>query len=228
MGTNGIDPIVQLTERQKCPTSPTKRKYANSDEAREAARHRTAESGIDIIAYACPGCGLFHLSKKVKGSDVVVPASVGITTGALRKLTTGLERIDYPERRELPPEGPTMPGNPEAKRKALAAFLENREAVSTSEIALAVGIGRHSVTKYMNEIGWKIGRGPGATWRRPPKLDIVPNAELEAAIARHPSSPRPDDWWAIEAFPPGISVQDYLLTLKTAGLVVEVRVRRAP
>lgn len=230
-GTNGLDPRDQLIEKSKCPSSPTKKKYLNSEEAWEAARHRTAESGIDIVAYACPGCGHFHLSKKTTGSDVVVKAPIGITTGALRKITPD-RRVVLTGRTELPPEGPIVPGNPDARRKALAAFLEGKDTASTAEVVVGVGIGRHSVAKYMSEIGWRIGRGPGAKWTRQPVLAVLPatgeDSELEASIARHPSSStRHDDWWLIDAFPPGVSVHDYLLTLKTAGLVVEVRVRRA-
>lgn len=230
MGTNGIDPLVQLADRQKCPDSPTKRKYLHSEEAHEAARRRSMESGIDIVAYACPGCGHFHLSKKATGSDVVVKAPVGISTGALRKKTF-TATTPLPERRELPPEGPIIPGNVEARRKALAIFLEGRDTVSTAEVVMGVGLSRHIVSKYMGEVGWRIGRGPGARWQKQPTLEALPAAEdseLEASIARHPSSStRQDEWWTIEAFPPGVSVQDYLLTLKTAGLAVEVRVRRA-
>lgn len=231
-GTNGLDPRDQLIEKSKCPSSPTKRKYPNSEEAWEAARYRTAESGIEIVAYACPGCGYFHLSKKVKGSDVVVKAPVGISTGALRAKTPSIMIGDF-HREELPPEGPIVPGNVEARRKALASFLEGVDSVSTAEIVVGVGIGRHSVAKYMGELGWRIGRGPGAKWQRQPGLTALPaitgeDSELEAAMSRHPSSrTSQDEWWTIEAFPPGVSVHDYLLTLKTAGLIVEVRVRRA-
>jgi hypothetical protein len=58
------------------------------------------------------------------------------------------------------------------------------------------------------------------------KAQAFADDELDAAIGRHPAGRA--EWWTIEAFPPGVSVHDYLLTLKTAGLIVEVRVRRAP
>ena len=237
-GPNGLDPRDQLAEKAKCPLSPTKRKYLHSEEAWDAAHHRSAESGLEIVAYACPGCGHFHLSRKAKGSDVVVKAPVGISTGALRKNAAALSAFNgainaLTERKELPPEGPPVPSNVAARRKVLMNFLEGKDEVSTDDVARVLQASRHTVWKYMNELGWKSSRGPGAMWRPRPKLTAVEDTgqstgdvELEASIARHPAS-RGQEWWLIEAFPPGISVQDYLLTLKTAGLVVEVRVRRA-
>ena len=228
MGTNGIDPRDQLIERSKCQASPTKRKYQSSEEAWEAAKYRTAESGIEIIAYACPSCGHFHLSKKVKGSDVVVKAPVGITTGALRKNTPQIEISDFTPRRELPPEGPIVPANPDARRRVLSDYLTDKEAVSSDEIIHLLSCSRHSAAKYLSEIGWKAERGPGAKWRRKTSLSLLPApvqpTELDQAIARHPSAQ--PQWRVIEAFPPGVTVHDYLLTLKTVGLIVEVRVRQ--
>lgn len=236
MGSNGINPVDQWREGQKCPDSPTKKRFRNSDEAWEAARLRSEETGLQIVAYLCAGCGGAHLSRKVKGSDVAVKAPVGITTGALRKkVGTFLQAPSaLSERRELPQtEGPIMPGNAAARRKMLAKFLEGRDSVTTAEIMVGIGTSRHSVARYMGEIGWTIGRGPGARWRPAPKLEALPtvdaeDSELAAAIARHPSSRTSQDWWTIDSFPSGVSVHDYLLTLKTAGLIVEVRVRRAP
>lgn len=238
MGTNGIDPATQLRDLNKCPTAPTKARYYSSEAAWTAANKRSVEAGLDIIAYACPGCGYFHLSKKVKGSDVVVKAPVGITTGALRKAFVG-EPLIIPERKELPMDGPIVPANPDARRKMLGEYLEDKEAVSTDEILSLLSCSRHSVSKYMAEAGWKSERGPGARWRRRMdegdgdglvrRLKPVQSTELEASILRHPAAQslqnRPDSW-VIEQFPTDVNVRTYLHTLALAGLTVEVRAWR--
>jgi hypothetical protein len=227
MGTNGL-PVTQT--RKKCPDAPTKAQYLSTDAAWTAANKRSVEAGLDIIAYACPGCGYFHLSRKVKGSDVVVAAPIGITTGALRKKSQSLHPL--PERKEIPVEGPIVPANPDARRKVLGEYLGDKDAVSTEEILSLLGCSRHSMSKYMSEAGWRSERGPGARWRprataEPVRaLKPVQSTELDAAILRHPAAQslqhRPDSW-VIEQFPADVSVRTFMQTLSLAGLTVEVR-----
>jgi hypothetical protein len=228
MGTNGLDPVAQLHERQKCKDAPTKKKYPTLDEAEEAAADSSRRANRTIVPYLCPGCGHYHLTGKTTGSDVAFREGGAIKTDALKVRESTYKKPTVAERIEVvPPE--TIPANPAARRKVLAEFLEGRDSVGTDEVRDALQVSRHTVWKYMSELGWKATRGPGAVWRplhaRLTVVEDVPDTDqLEAAILRHPAG---QEWWLIEAFPPGVSVHDYLLTLKTAGLVVEVRARRA-
>lgn len=230
-GDNGLTPGEQLANRTKCPEHPTKRKITALDEAEEAAAEASKKAGRTIVPYACAGCGYYHVTGKTNGSDVVHAGKGGtIKTAAMDMREATYARTTVAERVQLVPSE-VVPSNVAARRKVLIGYLADRTEVSTDEVAEVLHASRHTVWKYMNELGWKSSRGPGAMWR--PKLVALEGAgksagdeELDAAILRHPAS-RGQEWWQIDAFPPGVSVHDYLLTLKTAGLVVEVRVRRA-
>jgi hypothetical protein len=185
------------------------------------------ETGIDIVAYACPGCGYFHLSKKANGSDVVVKADVGITTGALRKLSSGLEKIEYPERANVTP---IVPGNKEARQKALALYLKERDTATGGELLKVLGIkSTSSLGPYMREQGWEVSsHGRGAYWRRAGASApvVVIKTPREQSIARHPSAQ--DAGWRPASFtdiPESMTVKDLFFAYKAAGLEMQIRVR---
>jgi hypothetical protein len=233
MGSNGLSPLEQLREKNKCPDSPTKRKYHDSDSAWDAARESTSRNGLEIVAYACPGCGAFHLTKKVKGSDVVVKADVGITTGALRRLAPNEyappERVDMSE---------IVPGNRASREKTLDAYLEGKTEVTTDEVCILLSIGFSSVGRtYMIPRGWVNTKGRNARWVKegadvnpivpitpPPVAAIKP---LEQSIARHPA--KGEGWRPIDvtSLPPNATIEDLFGIYKAAGLTLELRVRES-
>ena len=135
MGPQRIDCGEYCERKTKCPASPTKRQYLDTKEAWKAAGLRSQETGLDIVAYACPDCGYFHLTKKVKGSDVVVNADVGITTGALRKKMENRGMTFTPPKRvEVPNETPIKPGNPEAEAEDHRRVRGNARSATTREL----------------------------------------------------------------------------------------------
>ncbi len=58
-----------------CPATPNKRKYRTSDYAYGVADGVLRRSGVRLAVYACAACGWFHLTRKVMGSDVVLPGT---------------------------------------------------------------------------------------------------------------------------------------------------------
>lgn len=235
--TNGLNPIEQLSERQKCPTNPTKRKYKTLAEAEDAAATSSARAHRTIVPYACAGCGFFHLTSKSAGSDEAYADSKGaIKTTALQVRESSHIKPVIPERREIVSDE-VIPANMAARRKVLVNFLEGCTEVSTDEVIQLLHCSRHSAQRLLHDLGWKASRGPGAVWRPKVTLQAVEGAgksagdPVDGSIARHPAGKGqvdfpPQDSWVIEAFPPNLSVHDYLLTLKTAGLAVQVRAWR--
>ncbi len=60
-----------------CPGTPYKRKYRTSDFAWMVALGVYETKGVLLAVYACADCGWFHLTKKIDGSDVVLPGEDG-------------------------------------------------------------------------------------------------------------------------------------------------------
>lgn len=157
-GSNGLKPHEVLQTRAKCPDSPTKKRYKTYDEAWDAARERSIEAKLEIVAYLCGGCGYFHLTKKSTGTDVALSrgAATGLTTPSTRKQLTAVPIIRVSERRELPlEEGPIVPGNKEARRKILAEYLSDNPQPFTSDITEAIpGVTPHTLRQDLAELGY--------------------------------------------------------------------------
>ncbi|QDH93121.1 helix-turn-helix DNA binding domain protein [Microbacterium phage Margaery] len=174
-GSNGLRPIENLAERQKCPEAPTKRKFTTTTEAWTEARKRTAESGIDIAPYACAGCGFYHLTKKVTGSDTLTRQEGGkVVTGAQRKNAHPVfgstpERVTLPE-----PEEEPMPGNHDARVKFALAVLEHNPEPTTADIQAACGCSKDAVRTVMHELGYRNTKGRHAVWRKPAEPEPEP------------------------------------------------------
>lgn len=45
-GPNGLHPVANLAERQKCPLAPTKRRYIDGSEAGREAQKRAKSTGL--------------------------------------------------------------------------------------------------------------------------------------------------------------------------------------
>lgn len=253
MGSNGLDPVAQWNARQKCPDAPTKKRYTTSEEAWEAARIRTKETGIEIAAYLCPGCGGSHLTKKVDGSDIAVMAPVGVTTGSLRK--SFAQGFSQPvERVEVISDAPIIPGNKAAREAALDAYLDGKDEVRSSELVEVMGISAYSaIGVYMRERGWTTTRGRHAKWTRPgsqPMLSVVTPmyreamasvaldrdqtfALVEASVDRHPAGkaiPQPEkgaEWRPVDLkpMPATTTLKDLFDIYRAAGLEMRIEVR---
>jgi len=174
MGTNGLDPMSQLRERDKCKLVPNKLIYKNSEEAWAKALERSRETHLKIVPYACDGCGWFHLTSSDKVNDKVVPAQVGISTTTLRKKTP-VTTATIPIRKDMTPEGPTIPANFDAKVKMAKAYLKGKQSATTEGIKEALGeISKNSLSRVMREIGWYNTRGRNPLWK--------PESEKKTAI----------------------------------------------
>jgi hypothetical protein len=138
-GSNGLKPHEVLARKDKCPDSPSKHRYQTADEAWAAARERSKETGLEIVAYLCAGCGYSHLTKNSKGSDVIARTPIGVTTGAARKKLAAVPTITRPARVNLEvEEGPIVPGNKDARRKVLAQYLTENPEPAMAELQAAV------------------------------------------------------------------------------------------
>lgn len=192
-GPSGLRPLEHLAERRKCPDTPSKHRYTSAGEAIEAAERRTVEASMPIVAYACPGCGGYHLTKKREGSDVLIPGATVRTRSTARHRhpaqglpTRNLEVL------------PIVPGNRAARARMLTDWLSTHPRPSTTEICEAGIVGltsRTSVSKHMRELGWSVPKGPRGRWR-PTSTEAIttaveartaepmPRAEAEVIIAR--------------------------------------------
>lgn len=170
-GSNGLAPIVNVSARAKCPDSPTKKKFLTSDEAWAEAHTRSEQAGVPIAPYACAGCGAFHLTRKVDGSDVLTRQDGGnVVTGALRKRGRNHPVFSgVTERRILPePEStePPIPGNRDARLKVLREWLSDEREPTTNEVNEVLGgsIARDTSRDLMRSLGYRNTGGRSARW----------------------------------------------------------------
>jgi len=239
MGSNGLRPQVRA---MKCAT-PEKRKYHTFDSAWDAARAASLRASIEIVAYLCADCGSYHLTRKVDGSDVAVTTNEdGVSTGALRKNSPKYE-FTPPERVALP-KPITLTEQGQVKLEVLKEYLKDRDTVTSSQICEVLDIKSYSSTsKYLRSAGWvSSGRGRSAYWTKPgvevkPIVSIAPKpkppvtrsidmAQVDAAIARHPSS-QGASWRPVnyEKFSITMTLSTLVEVYESAGLEVRLQVR---
>jgi hypothetical protein len=165
-GSNGLPAIANLAERQKCPDAPTKRKFTTTEEAWTEARKRSQDAGLDIAPYACPGCGGYHLTKKVTGSDTLTRQEGGrVVTGALRRKSKHPVHAPAVIRQTLPePEADPVPGNHDARIKFVNALLEHNPEPTTADVQAALDCSKETARKVMTEIGYRNTKGRHAHW----------------------------------------------------------------
>lgn len=180
-GSNGLPAIANLADRQKCPEAPSKRKFATTEEAWAEARKRTADSGIDIAPYACPGCGGYHLTKKVTGSDTLTRQEGGkVVTGAQRRNSRHPVHAPTIVRQTLPePEEEPTPGNHDARVKFANRLLEHNPEPTTTEVQAALACSKDIVRTVMQGLGYVNTKGRHARWR---KAEAIHEAAREAAL----------------------------------------------
>lgn len=164
-GSNGLSPIEVLADRQKCPEAPTKKKYRTTDEAWTAARERREDTGLDIAPYACSGCGYYHLTKKVTGSDTLTRQTVALAvTGAQRKSNHPVfarvpERVTLPE-----PETPPVPGDRDTRLRAARALVAETPEPTSAEVRDALACSNDTARDVMRLLGYENTKGRNARW----------------------------------------------------------------
>lgn len=195
----------------KCAAHPTKRIWRDAHEAIKEAEVKSEINRIPIVAYRCDSCGEIHHCKRENA-----------------RAGTILER-EAPERNW---EVFTLKGgNADARLKLLAAYLDDKESVTTNDVVEAMEWHRHTVGEHMRTLGWRVNRGPGAKWFPPlPSANVTPlvqpEAPIELAKRRHPSAQ--DAGWRpmtqagkLHHLPLG----DIVETLKAVGLELRIQIR---
>lgn len=171
--------ISTLEALQKCPDSPSKRKYLTSADAAEAGIRRTRETGILIQPYACPGCGYFHLSRSTRTDRLVSSHDGLVLTAGMQKRELYPAKAPLPERKDmseiLAMERPIVPVNMAAREKIAREYLEGKVRVQTGEIMDLLGVGRGPASNVMNALGWHGKRGTTGGWYAPDY--VAPEAE---------------------------------------------------
>lgn len=239
-GKNGATPYQNLAHQQgkrvfevnaelehsKCAAHPTKRAWKSEAEAIREAEARSEAARMPIVAYRCESCKDIHLCKRANAR----PGSI-------------LER-EEPVRAELP----AIPGNTDAKQKALDEYLAGRTSATTEELLAVIGVGHSkSLTRYMAGRPWHNTRGRNARWvpdadqstapagfeifdRKTRQLkpvdkpvDVTP---IDLAKRRHPSS-QDVGWRPMTRIDPirHMPLGDLLDTLLAAGMEVRIQVR---
>lgn len=203
--------MAETIALEKCPSRPSKRRWASIHEAWDAADARTEEVGIEIVPYRCDDCGFLHLTKRTGG-------------------TSEIERRSGAE--VFPPT------NPPTRRAALRTFLEGRTEVASIEVREALDFSQHTTSKYMMELGWVNSGGRTAKWRptgalapTEVKLHAVEkpvDKPVDMSMRRHPAS-RDAGWRQMENLDPlrHMALGDLLDTLRAAGMEVRITVREA-
>lgn len=209
MSTNGLPALDNYRNKQKCPDSPTKKKYATLAAAKEAARESSSRAKMSIDAYACPGCGFYHLTRKVDGSDIVREDGASLLTASMKRHPAGNARVERSDDPELYP-----PGNFEAREKRLAEYaVENPGALSVAEVQLFLGVSVDTARETMRKAGFQPKRGPGARWDPPqPVEESVDDIE-------------DSDWRTPTSFPAHVTIDDYVRAMDGVGLAVRIQVR---
>jgi hypothetical protein len=161
MGTNGA--ILVDPTKAKCPKSPSKYRYQSIEDAWAKARERST-STLEIVPYACDGCGNYHLADARNVSkDMVVAAPVGVTTEATAKVLA-VPKFEPPARNwDAVPPKPSGDMIRRQKQKVINEFLKDRESATTDELKAAIGVSTNGALRpYMK--GWYNTRGRNALW----------------------------------------------------------------
>jgi hypothetical protein len=230
-GSNGLAPRDIEQAKAKCPDHPTKRKFHSMLEAEQAAAASSRQYRATIVPYACAGCGLFHITGKTRGSDVVhVAASGTVRTAAMLERESLRTPPAPPARVDMEPlvaaERPVVPANKAAREKILIDYLQDKSQVSTAELVELLDCTGQNVSLLMKAQGWSVPRGPGARWTKRP-LQAVPSSSPAPAPPAALAEQRDKGWrtldWEDELS--HIPVGDVLATMRLCGFEIRLQIR---
>ncbi|QGJ92734.1 helix-turn-helix DNA binding protein [Microbacterium phage Megan] len=228
-GSNGLSPIVNLGERQKCADAPTKKRFTSSDEAWAEARKRSDAAGLPIAPYACSSCGGIHLTKKVDGSDVLTRQDGAlVVTGSQRRIgrnhpvfSKPVERVTLPEPE---PTEPPIPGNRDARLKVLRAWLSEGQEPTSREVSEVLGgsVARDTARDLMRHLGYRNTGGRSARWVR---KDASTQERPQAAAQGSNGAPADERTWRTLLTAPveHMTVGDLIAAYRAYG--VELRIQ---
>uniref|UniRef100_A0AAU7J815 Helix-turn-helix DNA binding domain protein n=2 Tax=unclassified bacterial viruses TaxID=12333 RepID=A0AAU7J815_9VIRU len=165
-GSNGLHPVVNLGQRQKCPKHPSKRKYTDGAEAGRAAQQRSKDTGLPIEAYMCEACGNYHLTRST-GGDSTILTDGKFSIGEFKSLAP-----HHPVFSEnAADEPPIVPGDHETRVRFARRFLEANPTPTSEELCIALGgCTKTILRRVMTELGYRNTRGRYAHWV---KVDAV-------------------------------------------------------
>lgn len=172
-GSNGFHPVANLSERQRCPLHPTKRKYTDGAEAGREAQKRSKDTKLPIEAYMCEGCGHYHLTKSSKGGNGPLPDGK-FTVGEFRSMAP-----DHPVFSGNPAdEPPIVPGDHETRLKFARRFLETNPEPTSEQLCQAIGgCTKDTLRRVMKDLGYRNTRGRYAHWVKDDRPDPEPTPE---------------------------------------------------
>lgn len=189
-GSNGLHPVVNLNERQKCPIHPSKRKYSDGAEAGRAAQQSSKNSGLDIAPYLCEGCGFYHLTKKVTGDTAQLPDGK-FSIGEFKALAPNHPVFSgNPEE-----EPPIVPGDHATRVKFARRFLESNPEPTSEELCMALGgCTKDILRRVMRDLGYRNTRGRFARWVKdePPVDDPIDVPVIDRETGEAVSEPEGD------------------------------------
>lgn len=216
-GANGLSPIENLADRQKCPLHPSKRKFATTASAKKAAAERSKETGLDIGAYLCEGCGSYHLTRNT-GGDSITLVEGKVTVGEYRPL----DHPAFGERPALDDPSP-IPGDHDTRVRFMRAWLAERPGAepTSTEIREALACSNDTVRQTMRALGYRNTGGRTARW-----IEAEPTPEPEIMPQDAPGRDL-TAWDAIRLESIAhLSIGDLLAVYGAAGIEVRLQVRR--
>lgn len=190
-GSNGLHPVVNLGERQKCPLHPTKRRYTDGAEAGREAQKRSKATKLPIEAYMCEGCGHYHLTKASRGGNGPLPDGK-FTVGEFQSMTP-----NHPVFAGNPAdEPPIVPGDHATRVKFAKRFIEENPTPTSEELCQAIGgCTKDTLRRVMKELGYRNTRGRYAHWvkddRAEPETVNSEDADDDVSRETSPHEPRP-------------------------------------
>lgn len=182
---------------------------------------------MEIVPYACPGCGYYHLTKKADGSDVLQRDKGAVVV--TRSTPTHPVFAPIPERVELPrepeEEPPVIPANREARARVLRKWLAANPGIepTTIEVSAILGVKHGSIAQYMEPMGYRNTKGRSARWVYDPPA--APEPEVQ-----HQEPPKPirPEWQDIAlGSMHHIVIGDLISVMAAAGKTVRIQISDA-
>lgn len=187
-GSNGLHPVVNLKERQKCPAHPSKRKWTSHKEAQEAAVKSSRQSKLTIIAYMCEACGHYHLTRSLGGDSVTLPGGQ-FSVGEFKA-----KAPHHPVFASSPDDDlPLVPGDHETRVKFARRYLEQNPEPTSEEMCEAIGgCTKETLRRVMKELNYRNTRGRFARWVPNPPPAPDPRLADEPETAQGATEAEPD------------------------------------